>query len=148
MIKIIFPHTMVQDQISFQFYRKITFNTKKDLLDQGVLPLVNVLVLYFSSSFSIFFLSFLFLKVYNHDISLSLKHPPPPHTHTHTRSETEQVHCLNKDWRSRYLLCLDIGHTFLWMKRRSINYKIKNTCSHAHGYCMNTPLTEKESIYH
>ena len=38
---------MVQDQISFQFYRKIMFNTKKDLLDQGVLPLVNVLVLYF-----------------------------------------------------------------------------------------------------
>ena len=41
------------------------------------------------------------------------------------------MHCLNKDWRSRYLLCLDIGQTFLWMKRRSINYKIKNTCSHA-----------------
>ena len=40
MIKINFPHTMVEDQISFQFYRKITFNTKKkkDLLDQGVLP--------------------------------------------------------------------------------------------------------------
>ena len=123
MIKIIFPHTIVQDQISFQFYRKITF--KKDLLDQGVLLLVNVLALYFSSSFSIFFLSFFkkkFIIMTFHWVS----NTPPPHTHTHKAK-------LNKCtvWRSRYLLCLDIGQTFLWMKRRSITYKIKNTCSHA-----------------
>ena len=37
MIKIVFPHTMVQDQISFQFYRKITFNTKKRLAWPGSL---------------------------------------------------------------------------------------------------------------
>ena len=64
--------------------------------------------------------------------------PPPPYTHTH--SETEQMHCLKIC--PRYLLCLDIGQTFLWMKRRSINYKIKIHVA-MHGYCTNTPFDWK-----
>ena len=83
-----------------------------------------IFLLLFPYSFFLFFF-FKFIIMTFHWVS----NTPP--LHTHTRSKTEQVHCLNKDRRSRYLLCLDIGQTFLWMKRRSINYKIKNTCSHA-----------------
>ena len=82
------PWCRIKLLFSLALYRKITFNTKKDLLDQGVLVNVLVVVLLFSSSVFLL-LSFclfppFFFKVYNYDISLSLKHPPPPHTHTHT----------------------------------------------------------------
>ena len=136
MIKIIFPHTMVQDQISFQFYRKIMFNTKKRLAWPGSLTLsqcTGIVFFFFFFFFHIlsffFFLKFIIMTF--HWVSNT---PPPTHTHTHEAKLnkcTVWTRIYNKDRRSRYLLCLDIGQTFLWMKRRSINYKIKNTCSHA-----------------
>ena len=119
---------------SLALYRKITFNTKKDLLDQGVLVNVLVVVMLFSSSvflllsFRLFFFPFFFKFIIMafHWVSNTL----PPHTHKAK---------LNKCtvWRSAldifsvWIYKNDIGQTFLWMKRRSINYKIKNTCSHA-----------------
>ena len=68
--------------------------------------------------------------------------PPPTHTHTHKAKMSKCTVWTSLVWRSRYLLCLDIGQPFLWMKRRSINYKIKIHVA-MRGYCMNTPLDWK-----
>ena len=71
----------VQDQITLALYRKITFNTKKDLLDQGVLVNVLVVVLLFSSSVFLLLSCCLFFSKFIIMTFHWVSNTPPTHTH-------------------------------------------------------------------